>query len=40
MLMVGADAAVVERELLGGELTCPECEGELRPTSPPSGQPQ
>ncbi|MGH9116323.1 MAG: DUF6431 domain-containing protein [Acidimicrobiales bacterium] len=29
--MVGTDADEVERDLVGGNLACPECEGELRP---------
>jgi hypothetical protein len=29
--MVGTDADEVERDLVGGKLACPECEGELRP---------
>lgn len=31
MLMVGTDVDQVERELRAGELTCPDCDGELRP---------
>lgn len=29
--MVGTDPVVVERMLVGGELRCPDCAGELRP---------
>lgn len=29
--MVGTDAGEVERDLAGGKLVCPGCEGELRP---------
>ena len=31
MLIVLSDPDLVERELLGGHLICPRCEGELRP---------
>ncbi len=33
MLMVGNDAGVVERDLVGGGLSCPVCDGQLRPWS-------
>ncbi len=31
MKIVGTDAAVVDRALVGGELACPDCGGRLRP---------
>lgn len=31
MKIVGTDAAEVERALLAGELSCPDCAGQLRP---------